>query len=68
MKAIDEQIKTKPTFQNLTRRANTLLNMGRTQDGIAAAEKAVEAGKAEKVDTSALEKRIADLKAGKTSD
>ena len=68
LKAIDEQIKTKPSFQNLTRRANTLLNMGRTQDGIAAAEKAVEAGKAEKADTSALEKRIADLKAGKTSD
>ena len=66
LKAIDEQIKTKPTFQNLTRRANTLLNMGRTQDGIAAAEKAVEAGKAEKADTSGLEKRIADLKAGKT--
>ena len=67
LKAIDEQIKTKPTFQNLTRRANTLLNMGRTQDGIAAAEKAVEAGKAEKVDTTGLEKRIADLKAGKTT-
>lgn len=66
LKAIDEQIKTKPSFQNLTRRANTLLNMGRTQDGIAAAEKAVEAGKAEKADTSALEKRIAELKAAKT--
>jgi hypothetical protein len=65
LKAIDEQIKTKPTFQNFTRRATTLLNMGRTQDGIAAAEKAVEAGKAEKADTTALEKRIADLKAGK---
>jgi len=66
LKAIDEQIKTKPNFQNLTRRANTLLNMGRTQDGIAAAEKAVEAGKAEKADTSGLEKRIAELKARKT--
>ena len=66
LKAIDEQIKTKPSFQNLTRRANTLLNMGRRADGIAAAEKAVEAGKAEKADTSALEKRIAELKAAKT--
>lgn len=63
LKAIDTQIQTKPTFQNLTRRANTLLNMGRTQEGIAAAEKAVEAGKAEKADTSALEKRISELKA-----
>jgi len=44
----------------------TLLNMGRRADGIAAAEKAVEAGKAEKADTSGLEKRIAELKAAKT--
>jgi hypothetical protein len=63
LKAIDEQIKIKPNFQNMVRRANTLLNAGRTQEGIAAAEKALETGKAEKVDTSALEKRIADLKA-----
>lgn len=66
LRAIDEQIKTKPTFQNLTRRANTLLNAGRTQEGIAALEKALEAGKVEKADTSALEKRIADLKQPKS--
>lgn len=65
LKAIDEQIKTKPTFQNYTRRATTLLNAGRMPEALAAAEKAVEVGKAEKADTSALEKRIADLKAGK---
>lgn len=66
LKAIDEQIKTKPTFQNLTRRASTLLNAGKTQEGIPALEKAVEAGKAAKEDTSALEKRLAELKAPKT--
>ena len=66
LRAIDEQIKTKPTFLNLTRRGNTLLNAGRTQEGIAALEKALEAGKAEKANTAALEKRIADLKAPKT--
>ena len=66
LKAIDEQIKTKPTFLNLTRRGNTLLNAGRTQEGIAALEKALEAGKAEKANTAALEKRIADLKVPKT--
>jgi hypothetical protein len=65
LRAIDEQIKTKPTYQNLQRRANTLLNAGRRDEGIAAAEKALEAGKAEKADTSALEKRIAELKAAK---
>jgi hypothetical protein len=66
LKAIDEQIKTKPTFQNQVRRGNTLLNAGRRAEGIAALEKAIEAGKAEKADTSALEKRIAELKAAKT--
>lgn len=63
--AIDEQIKAKPSFQNLSRRSTILLSAGRTQDALAAAEKALEAGKAEKADTSALEKRIADIKAGK---
>ncbi|HUR96711.1 MAG TPA: DUF2911 domain-containing protein [Pyrinomonadaceae bacterium] len=63
LRAIDEQIKVKSSYQNLQRRANTLLNLGRRDEGITAAEKAVEAGKAEKVDTSALEKRIAELKA-----
>ena len=65
LKAIDEQIKTKPNFQNYTRRATTLINAGKMPEGIAAAEKAVEVGKAEKADTAPLEKRIADLKAGK---
>ena len=65
LKAIDEQIKLKPNYQNLQRRAGILLNAGRTQEGIAAGEKAIEVGKAEKADTSGLEKRIADLKAGK---
>lgn len=65
LKAIDEQIKTKPTFQNYTRRATTLLNAGKMPEALAAAEKAVEVGKAEKADTTALEKRIADIKAGK---
>ena len=65
LKAIDEQIKTKPNFQNYGRRATTLLNAGKMQEALAAAEKAVEVGKAEKADTAALEKRIADIKAGK---
>ena len=65
LKAIDEQIKVKPSYLNLQRRANTLLNAGRREEGIAAAEKALDAGKAEKADTSALEKRIAELKAAK---
>lgn len=68
LKAIDEQIKTKPNFQNLSRRSTTLFNAGKMQEALAATEKAVEAGKTEKADAAAiaaLEKRIADIKAGK---
>lgn len=65
LKVVDEQIAAKPTYQTLTRRATVLVNAGRMQEALAAAEKAVEQGKLEKVDTSALEKRIADMKAGK---
>lgn len=65
IKAVDLQIAAKPNFQNSARKANVLLAAGRTQEGLAAAEKALEVGKAEKADTAALQKRIADIKAGK---
>jgi hypothetical protein len=63
--AIDEQIKAKEDFPNLARRTSILAAAGKTQEAIAAGEKAIAVGKAEKADTSALEKRVADLKAGK---
>lgn len=65
LRAIDAQIAVKPNYANTSRRASILLSAGRMQEALAAAEKAIEIGKAEKVDTSALEKRIADIKAGK---
>ncbi len=65
LKAVDGAIAAKPTFVNYRAKANILLNSGRTMEALAAAEKAIEVGKAEKADTSALEKRIADLKAAK---
>ncbi len=65
LKAVDELLKTKPTFANLRARSTILTNAGRTEDAIAATEKAIEAGKAEKGDVAPLEKRLADLKAGK---
>lgn len=65
IKASDEQVKAKANFANLGRRANILVAAGRMQEALAAAEKALEVGKAEKADTAALEKRIADMKAGK---
>ncbi|MGH9947304.1 MAG: DUF2911 domain-containing protein [Pyrinomonadaceae bacterium] len=68
LKAIDMQIAVKPTFANYRSKATILTNAGRMQEALAAAEKAVEIGKAEKTDAAqiaALEKRIADIKAGK---
>jgi tetratricopeptide (TPR) repeat protein len=65
VKSVDVLIVAKPTFANYRAKSNILFNAGRTQEALAATEKAVEVGKAEKADTAALEKRIADLKAGK---
>lgn len=67
LKRNDAQIAQKETMQNLARKATILLNLGRNEEGLAAAEKAVTVGKAAGADTSALEKRIADLKAPKTN-
>lgn len=65
LKAIDVVIAAKPNFANTSRKATILFGAGRTAEAIAAGEKAIEIGKAEKADTAALEKRIADLKAAK---
>lgn len=69
LKRTDAQITAKETFQNLNRKATILLNLGRMQDALAAAERAVVVGKADpnvsKASIEQMEKRIADLKAGK---
>ncbi len=65
LRAIDEHLKKAENYQNLSRKTNILFNAGRTDEAIAVGEKAVVAGKAEKADTAALEKRIADAKAAK---
>lgn len=65
LKLIDLQIAAKPNFSNYRAKSNILFNAGRLQEALPVTEKAVELGKAEKADTAALEKRIADIKAGK---
>lgn len=65
LRAANASITAKETWANLSGKANILLAMGKKDEGIAAAEKAVIVGKAEKANTAALEKRIADIKAGK---
>ena len=65
LKALDDSIQTKETFQNLSSKAQVLLAAGRKDEALVVAERAIERGKADKVDTAAFEKRVADIKAGK---
>jgi hypothetical protein len=65
LRRTDAQIAAKETMQNLGRKATILLNLDRKEDALIAAERAVVVGKAAGADTSAIEKRIADIKAGK---
>lgn len=65
MKAVDTSIAAKPTFQNLVGKTNILLAAGKKDEAFVVADKAITQGKADKADTAAFEKRIADVKAGK---
>jgi len=64
-KAVDAAIAAKPTFANYRAKSNILFNAGKHHPALTATEKAIELGKAEKADVAGLEKRAADLKAGK---
>jgi hypothetical protein len=61
----DQSIKVKETFQNLSARAQLLFSAGRKAEALALAEQAIQRGKADKADTTRLEKRLADWKAEK---
>ena len=62
---LDQSIKVKETFQNLSVKANALYKLGKKEEAFALAEQAIQRGKADKVDTTNFEKRLADMKAGK---
>lgn len=62
---LDASIATKETFRNLNGKFNVLLAMGKKDEALAVADKAIERGKADKVDVAGFEKRIADIRAGK---
>ena len=62
---LDQSIKVKETFQNLSNKANALYKVGKKEEAFALADQAIQRGKADKVDTTAFEKRLADMKAGK---
>ncbi len=62
---LDQSIKVKETFQNLSQKANALYKFGKKEEAFALADQAIQRGKADKVDTTNFEKRLADMKAGK---
>jgi hypothetical protein len=62
---LDQSIKVKETFQNLSAKANALYKAGKKEEAFALAEQAIQRGKTDKVDTTNFEKRLADMKAGK---
>lgn len=66
MQWLEQSIKVKETFRNLASKANALYKAGKKEEAIATAEQAIQRGKADKVDTTGFEKRLADMKAGKS--
>jgi len=62
---LDQSIKVKETFQNLSAKSYILYKAGKKDEAFALADQAIQRGKADKVDTTAFEKRLADMKAGK---
>jgi hypothetical protein len=62
---LDQSIKVKETFQNLSAKAQVLYKAGKKEEAFTLGEQAIQRGKADKVDTSNFEKRLADMKAGK---
>lgn len=69
LKVNEALVTSKESFQNLQRKASILLSLNRGADALVAAERAVVVGKADstvtKAQIEALEKRIAEIKAGK---
>jgi hypothetical protein len=65
LKWADQSIKVKETFQNLAAKSQLLFASGKKDEALAVADQAIARGKADKVDTTRFEKRLADIKAGK---
>ncbi len=65
LRFVDQSIKIKETFPNLSSKANILWGAGKKEEAMTVADAAIAKGKADKVNTAAFEKRVADMKAGK---
>ena len=64
LKWVDQSIKVKETFRNLSAKANLLWAAGKKQEALAAADVAIAKGKADKADTANFKKRVAGWKSG----
>jgi hypothetical protein len=62
---VDQSIKIKETFGNLSLKSNILWDMGKKDEAKTVADAAIARGKADKVNTAAFEKRVADRAAAK---
>lgn len=65
LKFVEQSIKIKETFGNLSSKANILWAAGKKEEALKVADAAIAKGKADKANTAAFEKRVADMKAGK---
>ena len=65
LRFVDQSIKVKETFRNLSAKANILWGAGKKDEALTVADAAIAKGKADKVDTANFEKRVANMKAGK---
>jgi hypothetical protein len=65
LKFVEQSIKVKETFRNLSSKANILWAAGKKEEALTVADAAIAKGKADKANTTAFEKRVADMKAGK---
>jgi Protein of unknown function (DUF2911) len=62
---VEQSIKIKETFGNLSLKSNILWDMGKKDEAKTVADAAIAKGKADKVNTAAFEKRVADRAAAK---
>jgi hypothetical protein len=65
LKFVEQSIKVKETFRNLVAKTNILWASGKKEEALTVADAAIAKGKADKANTAAFEKRVADMKAGK---
>ncbi|HEX8844582.1 MAG TPA: DUF2911 domain-containing protein [Pyrinomonadaceae bacterium] len=65
LKWIDQSLKVKETFRNLSAKARLLYASGRKDEAFVVADQAIQRGKTDKVDTARFEKWLADMKAKK---